>query len=284
MEYNEYSLTIVIAVKKELLILAAVVAVFIAGGLVLMSSGLLPEENAKNFNALSKISLKTDNVVIKEPTAGDNTYIYAINDVAKKAWEIAEKDPKVQDILTQIKGSAVTIAAVQPTAFVNPDGSVSHSGAGQVIITANWQLVGGRPYTDAESFASVAGMQGESHQKIWNIIVDLDSQKVVDISNENERIMSQNLRTNIIYAGMNMFMPDVVKTNAGSSVQWINESNLPHNVVGTYKTAAGKTIQVDSGFFNSNESFQYKFPEKGVFNYHCTIHSEEGMKGTIIVS
>lgn len=75
--------------KKELLKMAAVVAVFVAGGVALMSSGILPEEKASEFNALSTISLQTENVIIKEPTEGDNTYIYAINSVAKEAWEIA---------------------------------------------------------------------------------------------------------------------------------------------------------------------------------------------------
>lgn len=264
--------------------MASVVAVFVTGGVILMSSGLLPEEKAKDFNALSNITLKTENIVIKEPTTGDNTYIYAINDVAKQAWEIAEKDSRVQDILAQTRGSAVTIAAVQPTAFVDPGGKVTHSGAGQVMITANWQLVGGRPYTDAESFTAIAGKQGESRQQIWNVFVDMDRQKVNSIANENERVMSNTLRKDIVYGGMNMYMPDAAITQAGSTVKWINESNIPHNVVGTYKTESGQTINnIDSGFFSRNESFQYKFAEKGVFEYHCTIHSEEGMKGTIIV-
>ncbi|AIF85162.1 plastocyanin [Candidatus Nitrososphaera evergladensis SR1] len=272
------------SMKKELLIMAGVVAVFVAGGVALMSSGLLPEENARNFNALSNITLKTENIVIKEPTKDDNTYIYAINDVAKQAWEIAEQDSGVQDILAQAKGSAITIAAVQPTAFVDPSGKVTSSGAGQVIITANRQLVGGNPYSDAQSFSAIAGKQGESHQQIWNVFVDMDKNKVMNIANENERVMSNTLRKDIVYGGMNMYMPDAAVTQAGSTVKWINESNIPHNVVGTYRTESGKATSIDSGFFNNNESFQYKFAEKGTFEYHCTIHSEEGMKGTIVVS
>lgn len=270
--------------KKELLIMAGVVAVFVVGGVALMSSGLLPEESARNFNALSNMTLKAENIVIKEPTKGDNTYIYAINDVAGQAWKIAEQDPGVQGILAQTRGSAVTIAAVQPTVFADPSGKVMHGSSGQVIITANRQLVGGVPYTDAESFSAIAGKQGESHQQIWNVFVDMDSNKVINITTENERVMSNALRNDIVYGGMNMYMPDAAVTQAGSTVRWINESNLPHNVVGTYRTDSGQTIaKIDSGFFNNNESFQYKFAQKGVFEYHCTIHSEEGMKGTLII-
>jgi plastocyanin len=282
MAYNELA-PIFGSVKKELLMMAGVVAVFIVGGVALMSSGLLPEQNARNFNALSNMTLKTDNIVIKEPSKGDNTYIYAINEVAKQAWEIAEKDSGVQDILAQTKGSAVTIAAVQPTVFADPSGKLTRSGAGQVIITANRQFVEGSPYMDAESFVDIAGKQAQSRQQIWNVFIDMDNNKVISISNENERVMSNILRKDVIFGGMNMYMPDTVVTQAGSTVKWINESNLPHNVVGTYKTESGQTIKIDSGFFNNNESFQYKFAQKGIFNYHCTIHAEEGMKGTIIV-
>lgn len=269
--------------KKELLVMAGVVAVFVVGGVALMTSGLLPEESARNFNALSNMTLKTENIVIKEPTKGDDTYIYAINDVAGQAWKIAEQDRGVQDILAQTKGSAVTIAAVQPTVFSDPGGKVTHGSSGQVIITANRQLVGGAPYTDAESFSAIAGKQGESHQQIWNVFVDMDNNKVINISTENERVMSNPLRKDIVYGGMNMYMPGAVVAQAGSTVKWINESNLPHNVVGMYRTDLGQATKIDSGFFNNNESFQYTFAQKGVFEYHCTIHSEEGMKGTLIV-
>lgn len=263
--------------------MAGVVAVFVVGGVALVYSGLLPEENAKNFNALSNLFLNTTNVVIRTPTANDNTYIYAVNPAAKQAWEIAEKDTRVQDLLSRHKGSAVTIAAVQPNAFVGPDGKAIKSGSGQVIITVNKQLVDGRPYSKAESFSTIAGRQGESHQQIWNVFVDMDKQKVFDIASQPERVMSEQLRKDIVYAGMNMFLPDAAATQTGSTVKWINVSYLPHNVVGIYKSASGETA-IDSGFFKNNESFQYKFDQKGVFEYHCTIHSEEGMKGRIEVS
>lgn len=268
--------------KKEFLMLGAVVAVFVAGGVALMSSGILPEDHASEFNALESISMQTENIVIKEPAEGDNTYIYAINTVAKEAWEIAAQDDRVEAILAQAKGSAVTVAAVQPTAFIDTQGKVTHSGSGQAIITSNRQLVDGRPYSSMD-YSDIAGSEGESRQNIWNVLVDMDRRTVIDIVQERERVMVQTLRDNVVFGGMNMFMPESVEAQAGSTITWLNESSLTHNVVGTYSTDSGNT-KIDSGFFRSNESFQHAFEKAGVFEYHCTIHSEEGMKGTITFS
>jgi plastocyanin len=268
--------------RKEFLMLGAVVAVFVAGGAALMSSGILPEDHASEFNALESISMQTENIVIKEPAGGDNTYIYAINTVAKEAWEIASQDNRVKAILSQAKGSAVTIAAVQPTAFIDSQGKVTHSGSGQVIITSNLQLVDGRPYSFM-GYSDISGSEGEARQNIWNVLVDMDRRAVIDIVQERERVMVQTLRDNIVFGGMNMFMPEAVEAQAGSTITWLNESSLTHNVVGTYSTDSGNT-KIDSGFFRSNESFQREFEKAGVFEYHCTIHSGEGMKGTITFS
>ena len=55
-----------------------------------------------------------------------------------------------------------------------------------------------------------------------------------------------------------MFMPDLVKVNTSSEIKWRNDSNLPHNVVGTYKktTFGSQSVSqsqqnatiIDSGF------------------------------------
>jgi plastocyanin len=58
---------------------------------------------------------------------------------------------------------------------------------------------------------------------------------------------------------------------------------VPHDVVGTYKTEFGSKV-IDSGFVEHDRFWQYNFDEDGVFEYRCTIHSEEGMKGTIIIA
>jgi plastocyanin len=116
-------------------------------------------------------------------------------------------------------------------------------------------------------------------------------------------------------------MPNAIVVNAGSTVRWVNPSNLPHNVVGIFnQTTAQDTANstgliidnstngtnnnnnnnsndaqsssqfssgvtaIDSGFIQEGQSWQYSFDEAGVFNYLCTIHAEEGMRGTLIIT
>ncbi len=115
-------------------------------------------------------------------------------------------------------------------------------------------------------------------------------------------------RSNIIRADVNMFVPKTVLISPGSEIRWSNPSNLPHNVVGAFNQTAPKdasyaantisqnssgnntvletagVIAIDSGFIEPNASWQYRFDKEGVFNYLCTIHAEEGMRGTVIVT
>jgi plastocyanin len=117
--------------------------------------------------------------------------------------------------------------------------------------------------------------------------VDLNKRTVSKISEVPERVMTKTLQPNLIYAEVNMFMPDKVRIDSGSEIKWRNDSNLPHNVVGTYKKVSGSQQQnatIDSGFIQPHGSWKYSFSGSGVFEYHCTIHSTHGMKGTIMVS
>jgi plastocyanin len=43
-------------------------------------------------------------------------------------------------------------------------------------------------------------------------------------------------------------------------------------------------IAIDSGFIQPGSSWQYRFEEQGIFNYLCTIHAEDGMRGTLIIA
>jgi plastocyanin len=271
--------------RKDLLVLAAIIAVFLTIGVVMISTKSLPEDDAKNFHSLSaNMTLNSDVKIIKEPTTGDNTFIYAINDAAEEAYNIAQNDSQVKQIIDDTKGKAVTIAAIQPTLLTAANGQQIHSSGGQVIITVNWQLIDGKFYSDPASFGTLQGKQDESHQQIWSILVDVDKRKVIDISKDSERVLQKEIRPNLVYEEMNVFMPDTVKVSPGTTLKWSNESNVPHNVIGIYKLANGSQIAVDSGFIEHNRSWQHSFYGQGVFEYRCTIHSEEGMKGTIIVS
>ena len=263
-----------------------IVAVMVVGATTLIATDSLPEKAAAHFNALTDMTMNTNYRVIKEPSSTDNTFIYALNEIAEKSISIAEKDPRVSEIIQSgSSGKAVTIAAVQPTVLeYRNNGQQAHSGSGMLIITVNWETIDGQPHLQIDRFQDLQGKMSASHQQVWNVMVNLDSQRVTDIVDHGERILTKKLEMNKIYSGMNMFMPGSVKLEAGSSLQWINTSNLPHNIVGIYKTSSGRETHLDSGFINNGESWRSTFNEEGVFDYHCTIHTEQGMKGTVTIS
>jgi plastocyanin len=263
-----------------------IVAVMVAVPSILIVTDSMPEKAAAHFNALTDMTMDTNYTVIQEPSPTDNTFIYALNEVAAKSIAIAEKDPRVSEIIESgSEGKAVTIAAVQPTVLeYRNNGQLAHSGSGMLIITVNWETINGQLYSQIGGYQDLQGKISESRQQVWNVMVDLEEQRVTDIVENGERVLTKKLEMNRIYSGMNMFMPGSVKLEAGSSLQWINTSNLPHNIVGIYKTSLGQETRVDSGFINNGESWRYTFNEEGVFEYHCTTHTEHGMKGKVIIS
>lgn len=287
-------------------------------GAVLITSGVLPEERAQHFRSLTDVSIATGMKVIQEPTLGDNTFIYAINDVAQRGIDIAQGDQRVRQILDDAKAkqATVTIAAVQPAVMIDrQSGESLYSSAGQVVITSNWQTIGGTAYPEPQSFAAVTDRNLESHQQIWHVLVDVDNGQVTKIDQQANRIISDTINPEIVRTEVNMFMPNAIALDAGSTVRWTNPSNLPHNVVGIFNrttvqdavnstgliidsstnstnntndgqssTSSSGVTAIDSGFIQQGQSWQYNFNEAGVFNYLCTIHAEEGMRGTLIIA
>jgi plastocyanin len=299
---------------RALLPLFVITAAFLVIGAVLIGSGILPEERAREFRSLTDVSIASDMKVIKQPTLEDNTLIYAVNDVAQRGIDIAQSDPRVKQIVDESKAkeATVTIAAVQPTVMTDrQSGELLHSSAGQVIITANWQLVDGALYSEPKNPIELANKKVESHQQIWNILVDVDKGQVTQVAQQADRVISDTARSNVVRADVNMFVPKAVLIEADSEIRWFNPSNLPHNIVGAFNQTkaleasnttgiisenstnnnisntnleTAELIAIDSGFIEPNASWQYRFDKEGVFNYLCTIHAEEGMRGTVIVT
>ena len=301
-----------------------IIGAFLVIGAVLITSGVLPEENAQHFRTLDDISIVTGTKVIKQPTLGDNTFIYAANDVAQRGIDIAQRDQRVQQILGDAKArqATVTIAAIQPTLMVDrQSGKQSYSPGGQVVITSNWQTIGGTGSLEPQSFAAVANKNLESHQQIWHVLVDVDKGQVTQVSQQADRVVTSTLNPDIVRTEVNVFAPNAIGVDAGSAVRWSNPSSLPHNIVGifnqttaqdavnstglildnstTSSTSNNKNISdaqqssppsssgvtsIDSGFIQPGQSWQYNFDKPGVFNYICTIHAEEGMRGTLIIA
>jgi plastocyanin len=310
---------------RALLPFFVIVGLFLVIGAVLISSGVLPEERAQHFRSLTDVTIASNMKVIKEPTLSDNTFIYAVNDVAQRGIDIAQRDPRVRQILDDAKAkqATVTIAAVQPTVMTDrQSGELLYSSGGQVVITSNWQTIGGTDYSEPQSFAAVADRSLESHQQIWHVLVDVDSGQVRQVNQQANRVISDTINPEVVRTEVNMFMPNAIVVDAGSTVRWINPSNLPHNVVGIFnQTTAQEAVNstsliidnstnrtdknantsadyalsspqasssgvtaIDSGFIQQGQTWQYSFDEPGVFNYLCTIHAEEGMRGTLIIT
>lgn len=72
-------------------------------GAVLIGSGILLEERAWEFRSLTDVSIASDMKIIKEPTLEDNTFIYAVNDVAQRGIDVAQGDARVKQILDESK-------------------------------------------------------------------------------------------------------------------------------------------------------------------------------------
>jgi plastocyanin len=271
---------------KDVIMLIIVVAAFVAGGALFMIFGLLPEEHADEFRSLAdgNMTFQSEIITISEPTPGDDTLAYAINEVAARAVMVATNSTEVKTILNQQSGSVITIAGVQPTVLVDSSGRLIHSSVGQVIITANEARIGGAALIQPIEFESNEGNRVDVTQQIWSVIVDLDKSAVSSVTKDAERNMQSSLRTNLVIAEMNVFMPHAARVDSGSIVRWLNDSNIPHNVVGTYaRDSSSEITRIDSGFFEGGRSFQYMFDDQGTFEYSCTIHSEEGMKGMLVI-
>jgi plastocyanin len=69
------------------------------------------------------------------------------------------------------------------------------------------------------------------------------------------------------------FHPGTLTINRGDTVKWVWHDETEHNV--TFHGFHSKTMV--------HGSYSVRFTHHGTFNYDCTIHVAEGMRGKIIV-
>jgi plastocyanin len=74
----------------------------------------------------------------------------------------------------------------------------------------------------------------------------------------------------------NTFDPAAMTIAVGSTVTWINDTGVTHNVTFDTPGSPADIASFKSGAQNAT------FPSKGTFAYHCTIHGKS-MSGTITV-
>jgi amicyanin len=71
------------------------------------------------------------------------------------------------------------------------------------------------------------------------------------------------------------FGPTTLTVPVGATVTWINQDDVPHNVVST----DGKDIK--SPVLDTDQKFSYTFTKAGTYDYYCKIHPK--MTAKVIV-
>lgn len=71
-----------------------------------------------------------------------------------------------------------------------------------------------------------------------------------------------------------VFSPNPLTVPVGSTIRWVNQDDIPHNVVSDDKSFKSKALDTD-------ESFTYTFIKAGTYTYFCSIHPK--MTGKIVV-
>ncbi len=71
-----------------------------------------------------------------------------------------------------------------------------------------------------------------------------------------------------------VFGPDTVTVTVGTTVTWINQDDIPHNVVATDKSFKSRVMDTD-------ERFSFTFTKPGEYGYFCGLHPH--MTGKVIV-
>ena len=70
------------------------------------------------------------------------------------------------------------------------------------------------------------------------------------------------------------FEPEKLTVNAGTTVTWVNEDDIPHTVAATDRSFKSKALDTD-------DKFSFTFTTSGSYEYFCSLHPH--MKATITV-
>ena len=122
-------------------------------------------------------------------------------------------------------------------------GELLHSSAGHIIITANWQIVDGALYPEPKNPSDIMNKNVESHQQIWNVLVDVYKGEVLQVAQQADRVVTDTSCSDLVRAIVNKVIPKTMLIEAGTEIRWSNPSSLPNNVVGVFNKPRGRIIQ-----------------------------------------
>jgi len=313
---NMISLKIAIAIIISAIILASVYTLFVSS----IFQGYFVNYTSNSYQSSNdSTTVKVSNLQI-EQLKQKGISIYAVSKRASAALAIALSDPNVNEKLNSIiydigKGVDVSIIGVQPielstnTKIAGEEGKPIHhellgyvlqpiinsikpnvndemynSGKyGEVVMSITYSRVDGNVYI-IDKLDSIVGKEYEIRQEVWRIISDINEGKIINIMKE-ERLMKQKIDYDTIYMYTNVFMPNDVIIDVNKVLVWKNYSNMPHNVVGIYRYLDGTEDEyINSITLNVGDSWYLRFDRKGIFEYYCTYHADEGMRGKIIIN
>jgi hypothetical protein len=86
-------------------------------------------------------------------------------------------------------------------------GELLHCSAGQIIITANWQIVDGASYSEPKNPSDITNKNVESHQQIWNVLVDVEKGEVLQVAQQADRVVTDTAGSDLVCANVNMVIP-----------------------------------------------------------------------------
>lgn len=72
-------------------------------------------------------------------------------------------------------------------------------------------------------------------------------------------------------------VPSELKIRQNSTVTWMNKDNSIHTIT----SDSGGKAELNSKYLSYGHSYSHQFTQKGVFNYHCSVHPKE--KGKIVI-
>jgi plastocyanin len=86
----------------------------------------------------------------------------------------------------------------------------------------------------------------------------------------------------------NFYMPETLTVQAGSTVLWEQQGDLPHNVTAddnSWSSHPACAPFIPGSCMANGDTYSRAFAEPGTFGYHCTLHGTpgNGMAGTIRV-
>jgi plastocyanin len=61
------------------------------------------------------------------------------------------------------------------------------------------------------------------------------------------------------------FTPETINVNAGTTVTWVNQDDVPHTVASDEKIFKSRALDTD-------EKFAYTFTKPGTYAYFCSLH------------